>query len=177
MSWKCNKNMWLYIYMYIYTHAKNERTRIPYLCKIRVHVKKTYVYVSCTMTMVLECSSWQRCNLRLYAKKCKYDMLCIQVWNSCYESKYDIHVMNPKYDMLWISSTIHEMFCKYDMLWNTKYGMTRLSSMICMLQEFSWTRYDVAWCIGPKRGCQLTILGIAPRNGTDRRSIETGQYP
>ena len=45
---ECDKYMWyIWICIYIYTYGKNGMTRIPYLCEIRVQVRKAYVYDSC----------------------------------------------------------------------------------------------------------------------------------
>ena len=109
------------------------------------------------------------------------------VWSMCYLNRYDelFYLWEQLYVryVIWITNMIryewqawYDMKCKHDMIWYA-----------------SSTRYDDAWCIGPKRGCQLTILGIAlimkltdglmkwvsirklwTYEDVDRRSYETG---
>ena len=134
--------------------------------------------------------------------------LCVRTWiydvlNLCYASwimnvvisYLDGHDGYVPYEnaMLWsmtwyVLQVWHDMDFKYDTIW--------ISSMIWYVARNPCTRYDDAWCIGLKKGCQLTILGIAPiteltngllkrvsipnlwlLNMLDRRSYETGQYP
>ena len=47
MLWNAISICGIYGYVYIYTCGKNGMTRIPYLCEIRVQVRKAYVYDSC----------------------------------------------------------------------------------------------------------------------------------
>ena len=61
--------------------------------------------------------------------------------NSGWESKAFLVVMN--YMIHGYSIIVNAMNCTYDTLW-----------VLC-------TSYEDVCCIGPKRGCQLTILGIA----------------
>ena len=104
----------------------------------------------------------------------------------CYALKHDMICIAS---MTWYGFQVwHDMDFKYDTIW--------ISSMIWYVARNPCTRYDDAWCIGLKKGCQLTILGIAPiteltdgllkrvsipnlwlLNMLDRRSYETGQYP